>query len=326
MSGKQSRERFQRFWGLLWRWNSQSWKSSWFIFSFCSRLPKIMAPSPLTSKGNGTLARKWRNLKKRCASFGSVDAVGKNGSPGREDYVMGKNGSYTVNNVSAVSEPPDTPLQSIREKLSRWNSELSRRRRRNSHGDSLSQWWNWNGAISASTTPRSEKKDKKSMVVVTRSSSLKNELDHCHRQSNLFEYKSKRRSDEEDDDDEVFVQANPIRKSLANSKVKNAMIVPSSSTAVAAKESRKNNCQNAQIRDQVSRVFLKCKFRISIRNSQDSGYDGYCPGNGSVSGSPASSNPRLVTKSPTASSEDASMSSASNDEGHYGNAITLNLR
>ncbi len=37
-----------------------------------------MAPTPLSTKGSGTLARKWRKLKKRCSSFSSGDNV----SPG----------------------------------------------------------------------------------------------------------------------------------------------------------------------------------------------------------------------------------------------------
>jgi hypothetical protein len=38
-----------------------------------------MPPTPLITKGTGTLARKWRKIKKRCSSFSSGDAVQRGG-------------------------------------------------------------------------------------------------------------------------------------------------------------------------------------------------------------------------------------------------------
>ena len=40
-----------------------------------------MAPTPLLAKGNGTLARKWRKIKKRCSSFSSGDSLSRAKDP-----------------------------------------------------------------------------------------------------------------------------------------------------------------------------------------------------------------------------------------------------
>lgn len=36
-----------------------------------------MPPTPLITKGTGTLARKWRKIKKRCSSFSSGDGISR---------------------------------------------------------------------------------------------------------------------------------------------------------------------------------------------------------------------------------------------------------
>ena len=50
-----------------------------------------MAPTPLLAKGNGTLARKWRKIKKRCSSFSSGDSLSRSKSEDRSSH-CGANG------------------------------------------------------------------------------------------------------------------------------------------------------------------------------------------------------------------------------------------
>ena len=45
-----------------------------------------MAPTPLLAKGNGTLARKWRKIKKRCSSFSSGDSLSRSKSEDRSSH------------------------------------------------------------------------------------------------------------------------------------------------------------------------------------------------------------------------------------------------
>ena len=98
-----------------------------------------MAPTPLLSKGNGTLARKWRKIKKRCSSFSSTgDALARSKSQERDNS---SGGHYDHRNQDeeeevgiAIGEPNATlntdasKFRHLRDKLQQWNSDLRRRR------------------------------------------------------------------------------------------------------------------------------------------------------------------------------------------------------
>ncbi len=191
-----------------------------------------MAPTPLSTKGGGTLARKWRKIKKRCASFSSGDAVGTGMARSKSMVVASTeagvrkeaeeeeedagfdNGPEDEEKYSSVGSRDASKFQHLRTKINNWNAEL-RRRRRSSQGDSVSQWWHWNGSGSRDSTPAG------SRATVARSSSLKGVVGRKQQQG---------RDDwgeEDEDDDEVFVTADPIRGGAQGGgvTVKSAMIV-----------------------------------------------------------------------------------------------------
>ena len=106
-----------------------------------------MAPTPLLAKGNGTLARKWRKIKKRCSSFSSGDSLSRSKS---EDGRYGQNqlqqqaamadqddlpaGQALEDEGIAIGEPNATlntdasKFRHLRDKLQQWNSDLKKRR------------------------------------------------------------------------------------------------------------------------------------------------------------------------------------------------------
>lgn len=102
-----------------------------------------MAPTPLLSKGNGTLARKWRKIKKRCSSFSSGDALARSKSQERDNIEGGHHQPRRSNHDQdeeegeegiAIGEPNATlntdasKFRHLRDKLQQWNSDLRRRR------------------------------------------------------------------------------------------------------------------------------------------------------------------------------------------------------
>jgi len=68
-----------------------------------------MPPTPLLTKGSGTLARKWKKIKKRCSSFSSGDGISRSSTgqeraddPGDDDvFVKSTTQSISISNVSA---------------------------------------------------------------------------------------------------------------------------------------------------------------------------------------------------------------------------------
>jgi len=62
------------------------WNKNIFTFSGHSYDNLKMPPTPLITKGTGTLARKWRKIKKRCSSFSSGDGISRSPSSlGKQD-------------------------------------------------------------------------------------------------------------------------------------------------------------------------------------------------------------------------------------------------
>lgn len=101
-----------------------------------------MAPTPLLSKGNGTLARKWRKIKKRCSSFSSGDALARSKSQERdntsghqprrsndqdEEAEEGEEG-IAIGEPNATLNTDASKFRHLRDKLQQWNSDLRRRR------------------------------------------------------------------------------------------------------------------------------------------------------------------------------------------------------
>ena len=86
-----------------------------------------MPPAALTSKGTGTLARKWRKIKKRCSSFSSSDNM-VNGNRSAKD----NEDDEGIDDVDHVNANDGSKLANLRDKISQWSSD---RRRRNSQGN-----------------------------------------------------------------------------------------------------------------------------------------------------------------------------------------------
>ena len=85
-------------------------------------------------------------------------------------------------------------------------------------GDSVSQWWQWQGG-SRDSTPAASRQ-------VMRSSSLKGNLNHD-------DLDDEDEDEDDDDDGEVFVTADPIRAKQSH-QVKSAMIVSAYCTTARA--------------------------------------------------------------------------------------------
>jgi hypothetical protein len=105
-----------------------------------------MPPTPLMTKGTGTLARKWRKIKKRCSSFSSGDSVARNNqSPapaqnrscdndndynddGDDDVFAGhEDEGIAIGELEQSSD--SSKLRNLKNKIQLWN-----RRRRSSQG------------------------------------------------------------------------------------------------------------------------------------------------------------------------------------------------
>ena len=98
-----------------------------------------MAPTPLLAKGNGTLARKWRKIKKRCSSFSSGDSLSRSKSEDRQGGSGNNDATQDLRTRDedegiAIGEPNATlntdasKFRHLRDKLQQWNSDLRRRR------------------------------------------------------------------------------------------------------------------------------------------------------------------------------------------------------
>ena len=111
-----------------------------------------MAPTPLLSKGNGTLARKWRKIKKRCSSFSSShgesinsvsNGLSRSKSMTEKDALQQDTTDQDREKYNSVGSQDVSRFAHLRGKLNQWNTEL-KKKRRSSQGDSVSQWWHWN--------------------------------------------------------------------------------------------------------------------------------------------------------------------------------------
>jgi hypothetical protein len=301
-----------------------------------------MAPTPLLSKGNtSTLARKWRKLKKRCSSFSSGDNL---------NAAMVRTKSVTSNDCQIDDDDADddesisadvSRMRNFRDKWDKWN-----RRHSGSQGDSIAQWWQWQG----SSPPPSSCTGSRP---VARSTSLKGDLGQRPRNGH----------EDEDEDDEVFVTADPLVRAMQSGQVKSAMIVSASNpyctgartkkhtTSASARSSYfKSKQQEAATSSGESSITTSpspsptatattpispdpkvstaaavnpnnnssssSPNSISFCHDQDSGYDGYCPADKSITSIGGSS-------SSASSSEETNASSL--EESHYGNASYTRL-
>lgn len=92
-----------------------------------------MAPTPLLAKGNGTLARKWRKIKKRCSSFSSGDALQPRSKatadPHQHDpYDHHEDEGIAIGEPNATLNTDASKFRHLRDKLQQWNSDLKKRR------------------------------------------------------------------------------------------------------------------------------------------------------------------------------------------------------
>jgi len=291
-----------------------------------------MAPTPLLAKGNGTLARKWRKIKKRCSSFSSGDSLSRSKSEDRSSHCAA-NGlsnfsshSHKVSDVEcstddlrthsrdhscggvedegiAIGEPNATlntdasKFRHLRDKLQQWNSDLMKRR--NSQGDSISQWWQWQGTQTTGTggTPNGSTKTSSSQHHGSTTTLKANVV----RTSSLKERHNDRQDDLEDEDDDVFVTADPIRGQHVT--VKSAIISTTNPYCTSARVSK--------------RRFHNSRIITTASAASNRGWDG---GSGSGGGTVQV---EASAPSPSSDSSDSSLvlsSSASSTSSHSPNA------
>jgi len=103
---------------------------------------------------------------------------------------------YDLKNVNADSNHETSKLRSLKTKIQTWN-----RRRRNSQGDSISQWWSWQQGTPQEDSPLGK-------PTIFRSGSLKEEIRQNPENSEVK--------------DDGFVQADLVRRQQVT--VKNAII------------------------------------------------------------------------------------------------------
>ena len=302
-----------------------------------------MPPTPLMTKGTGTLARKWRKIKKRCSSFSSGDAVQRNsGSPAptqnrscdshndNHDYHDNDNdddddvfASHEDEGIAIGELEPSSDsskLRNLKNKIQQqWN-----RRRRSSQGDSVSQWWSWQQQQQQPTTPSStlKRESRPNKVSVIRSGSLKEELRPEPPRPN------------DDDEEDGFVRADPVRGQHVT--VKSAIISTTNPYCTGARvpKNKKKMVRYTQAQWREGSPFASSDTTTSapspsppgsssgasssgkessglssLCHDQDSGYDGYCPDK-SITSLGSSSN-----------AENLSASSSTTEESHYGNSL-----
>ena len=289
-----------------------------------------MPPTPLMTKGTGTLARKWRKIKKRCSSFSSGDSVQRN----NQSTTSTQNRSTDVNDEDcdddvfanhedegiAIGDPTNdqssesSKLRNLKNKIQQWN-----RSRRNSQGDSVSQWWAWQQATPTSTLKRESRPPK---VTVFRSGSLKEELRHEPQRTG------------DDDEEDGFVRADPIRGQHVT--VKSAIISTTNPYCTGARvpKTKKKMVRYSQSQWREGSPFASSETTTSapspsppgsssgasssgkessglssLCHDQDSGYDGYCP------------DKSLTSLGSSSNAENLSAASSTTEESHYGNSL-----
>ena len=294
-----------------------------------------MPPTPLMTKGTGTLARKWRKIKKRCSSFSSGDSVSRtsqqtpnqsrstfhddelNNDDDDEVFASHEDEGIAIGELTngGIDQNPDSStLRSLKNKIQQWN-----RRRRSSQGDSVSQWWAWQQGTPTSTLKRESRPTTK--VTVIRSGSLKEEFRH-----------EPQRDEEEEEDG--FVRADPVRGQHVT--VKSAIISATNPYCTGARvpKTKKKMVRYSQSQWREGSPFASSDTTTSapspsppgsssgassngkessalssLCHDQDSGYDGYCPDK-SITSLGSSSN-----------TENLSASSSTTEESHYGNSL-----
>ncbi len=239
-----------------------------------------MPPTPLLTKGStSSLARKWRKLKKRCSSFSSGDNLsGGNGIHRSKSITSNdcRGGCHDDDEDDDGYEEGEGGVRSwnIRDKINQWNS-----RRRSSQGDSIAQWWQWQGSHGSHQGRP-----------VARSTSLKGDLSQrCGRNAGD--------EDEEEDEDEVFVTVDPLVRAKQSGQIKNAMIVSAANPY----------CTGARTKKQ--QVVVKSAF-VASRKHHVVVNGGGSSGTSSIAASPSPS-PPTATSSPVAGTSDASRTSPS---------------
>ena len=298
-----------------------------------------MPPTPLMTKGTGTLARKWRKIKKRCSSFSSGDAVTRtnNSSTPAQDrsanndlqdfeynddadddvFANQDDEGIAIGDLAGIEQNSDSSkLQNLKNKIKQWN-----RHRRSSQGDSVSQWWAWQQGTPTSTLKRESRATK---VTVFRSGSLKEELRHDPTQS----------AGAEEPEEDGFVRADPVRGQHVT--VKSAIISTTNPycTGARAPKTKKKMAQYSQRQWREGSPFASSDTTTSapspsppgsssgasssgkessglssLCHDQDSGYDGYCP------------DKSMTSLGSSSNTENLSASSSTTEESHYGNAL-----
>lgn len=283
-----------------------------------------MAPTPLLIKGNtSSLARKWRKLKKRCSSFSSGDTLSGGG--------LVRSKSVTSNDLDDDDATAASKVNHIRQRIDAWNAN-----RRRDSGDSVSQWWHW--------------QENSNGRPVVRSTSLKGDLNNQRHQQRADE------CDADDDDDEVFVTGHRSQGQVKSAMIVSAAgsnpyctgsrsKARQAAAAAAKAYMRKQAAEAVNVSTSSGESSMTASpspsppttatattttapaasatasnaSPSSFCHDQDSGYDGYCPADKSITS--------IGSSSTASSTEDASTSAHSLDaapESHYGNAASYN--
>lgn len=300
-----------------------------------------MPPTPLITKGTGTLARKWRKIKKRCSSFSSGDSVQRNGqsqAPAQNRSCDTNTGGYhngddddCDDDVFASHEDEgiaigelehssdSSKLRNLKNKIQIWN-----RRRRSSQGDSVSQWWSWQQQQTTATPTSTLKRESRPpKVSVIRSGSLKEEL-----------RPEPQRPTGDEDEEDGFVRADPVRGQHVT--VKSAIISTTNPYCTGARvpKNKKKSVRYTQSQwregspfassdtttsapspsppgssSGASSIGKESSALSSLCHDQDSGYDGYCP------------DKSLTSLGSSSNAENLSASSSTTEESHYGNSL-----
>ncbi|XP_059081642.1 uncharacterized protein LOC131879359 [Tigriopus californicus] len=175
-----------------------------------------MPPAPMT-KGTGSLARKWRKIKKRCSSFSSGDvlngltrsksmterdALGSedmnhhqtshlDSDDEEEDFDEGIGELNITVATTTLDEASLSKFRNIRDKLHQWNFDRKRRSSQgessssssNGQGHGVAHRWQWqqehqhHSSTPSSSSPQSSSSSGSTRPVM-RSSSLKGDLHH----------------------------------------------------------------------------------------------------------------------------------------------------
>ena len=273
-----------------------------------------MAPTPLMTKGTGSLARKWKKIRKRCSSFSS------NGDNNASNAALSRSLSINAGDTNddslvaigdlnvTIANPTSTEREmstfsGLKTRLQQFTEK--KRRRSSQERDSVSQWWQWQGAKNDSGNLTTEDN-----VTLRSCRSRKSVI----RTSSLKERKAST-NDQDPEDDDVFVRADPVNRGQ-RVHVKSAIISSTANPYCTTARVPKTSLTGKTSPNRNSTALLyPHRFSSPVKNGshpdQDSGYDGYCPDK-SITSLGSSENASLMS---------SASSSTSNEESHYGNTM-----